>query len=542
MRNEKKELQNIHYLYGTKAVMRTYGWTYSPKLFCSRIFQIGIQAIAVLLTCVVLSSCSKEKEKETETEKSPVKISTTGIVPVDIPTTGFDYPGDRSQIQAWADTWQIDKITEHSWNIWAGMTTGSGQTYEGAELPVWETWCGTIDVFYKICEKKTKPPRDFIQATQLSHNSEKANKSELRLVAFNKYNPAMANFMAINHPGPKDLKYDYTERQGLASLNAAWPKGTPIADRKIQDTPYSPGKATAIEIKPVMYVVKARQITTVPLWLGPMESTVAKTPIAGNDCTGVVNSSSPNAAKCHPDPATWLTCVILDPNSAASIPNPIPATEAQIKAAEKGATPKCSTFLYASLDTIYHTKMDGSEASDFNNVQAGSGVKAEAGDFAVLTAMHINTKTIVNWTWQTMWWQPGDDTVNKFPGSKQGMTSNVKSYWRNYAMCTAYNQTEGKSSEIIQVCFNPFLETSSQIPDGLQSNCMSCHGTATAGKMVNGNVSTLHYPKNYTKSIDFNNDPMFKDFTRTDFSWAIPSNSLGPSVAATLRNKHKQTR
>ena len=69
MRNEKKELQNIHYLYGTKVLMRAYGWRYSPKLFCSRIFQIGIQAIAVLLTCVVLSSCSKEKETETEKGK-----------------------------------------------------------------------------------------------------------------------------------------------------------------------------------------------------------------------------------------------------------------------------------------------------------------------------------------------------------------------------------------------------------------------------------------------------------------------------------------
>jgi hypothetical protein len=343
----------------------------------------------------------------------------------------------------------------------------------------------------------------------------------------------MSDYLAAGHAGPGGGTYDYTSKKSLATLNAAWPDATPIADRKVEETPYIAGQATAIEIKPVMFVVKAAQLTAVPLWRGPQDSTVATTPVnhngTPNDCSGVIDSDSPNADICHPDPTTWLTCVLVDPAITGAPPStaPVPATAAQIAGAEKGAAPNCTTYLYAPISTVYGTVMDAAEAAAFNSVQETKGVTAAAGDIAVLIAMHINTKTIINWTWQTMWWQPGDDTVNDFPGNKKGMTDLVVGSFRNYAMCTGYGQTMGASSHTMQVCFNPFLETSTGIPDGLQSNCTSCHGTATVGAIDSkGGLTTLSYPEAYTAPIDFENDPAFKPFTRTDFSWAIPVNAL----------------
>lgn len=114
------------------------------------------------------------------------------------------------------------------------------------------------------------------------------------------------------------------------------------------------------------------------------------------------------------------------------------------------------------------------------------------------------------------------------------MTDNVAGPWRNYAMCTAWNQTKGNASKDMVVCFNPFLETSSGIPAGQTSNCMSCHGTATAGSPLSGSplsLPTLSYPAAYKQPIDFNNDPRYATFTRTDFSWAIPSNAMVPPAA-----------
>ena len=71
------------------------------------------------------------------------------------------------------------------------------------------------------------------------------------------------------------------------------------------------------------------------------------------------------------------------------------------------------------------------------------------------------------------------------------------------------------------------------IPAGQTSNCMSCHGTATAGSPLSGSplsLPTLSYPAAYKQPIDFNNDPRYATFTRTDFSWAIPSNAFAPAA------------
>ena len=128
--------------------------------------------------------------------------------------------------------------------------------------------------------------------------------------------------------------------------------------------------------------------------------------------------------------------------------------------------------------------------------------------------MHVNTKEIVQWTWQTFWWQGGEGPPNNFPGGIANLTDKVRNEWRNYAMCANYSQTRGKSSPEMDVCFNPYLETSCGIPSGITSNCTSCHGGAAIG-------GGTGYPPMYDKPIDFDNDPAFKGATRTDFSWAI---------------------
>ena len=335
----------------------------------------------------------------------------------------------------------------------------------------------------------------------------------------------MADYIAVMHPGPVNTDYDYTQQASLAALNSSWPQDTPIEDRKVQETPYIPNKTAAIETKPVIFLVKQNQLTPVPLWQGPEDSNAP-------NCQGVTNANRPDAANCHPDPTTWLTCVLVDPALPGADPATPPksATQQQIDSAVSDAKLNCKNYLYAPISTIYHTQMDQFEATKFNKVQPEAGITAVAGDFAVLTAMHVNTKEIINWTWQTFWWQPGEDPPEDYPGSKNGMTDKVKSEWRNYAACTAYNQTQGTGSSQIQVCFNPYLETSARIPDGLQSNCMSCHGTATV-KDLAGNPPTiqkLSYPSEYKTPIDFNNNSIFADYTRTDFSWAIPSDSHPP--------------
>ncbi len=484
------------------------------KSLCAYAFAFALVLFAI--------SCQQSPSSQTNSAANSATPAATpasaGITPADIPA-GYGYPGDRTQIQSWADAWEIAKITDHTWNMWAGMTANSGQTFNGSQLPYWETWCGTEDVFGGACganKTMSRPGRPFRIASQLTHEANLKGLSaqpDTTVVSFNKFNPSMAQYLQAKHAGPGTAgPYSYTSKSSLIALNAAWPASTPTVDRKVEESPYQPSTngATgfaAIETKPVIFLVKASGLTPMPLWQGPAAST----------------------NQTNPTPNTWKTCVLLDPaNTAGPATAPVPATQAQIAAKVASPSYGCTNYLYAPLTTIYSFKMDAADAAAWNQLQSFGGTAA-AGDYGVLGGMHVNSKEIINWTWQTFWWQPGPDTPNNFPGSKAGMTANVQGAWRNYASCTAYNQTQGKASTKMVVCFNPFLETSSGIPAGLTSNCMSCHGTATAAGS-NNQLKTLSYPSSYTKPISFGEgtvpiDPIFTGYTRTDFSWAIPVNA-----------------
>lgn len=494
------------------------------------------QVLAPLVAALLLCACNREEpaaEPAPVVEKAAAPAAGTGtITPVDIPA-GYGYPGDRATFQGWADSWNIDAITASAWDLWAGMTSDSGQVYEGAALPVWETWCGTEEAFAPGgCTTMTRPARAFERPAQIHHMHRLRGlaaadaPADTSVVSFNKFNPAMAGYLAARHAGPGAGGYDYTSAESLATLNAAWPANTPVAARIVEEAPYAAAGAngapgySAMETKPVIFLVKSKGLTAIPLWQGPAQSSAPKNAV----------------------PESWFTCVLLDPaNTAGPDTAPVAATPQQIAAAVPDKSLSCKTYLYAPLSTIYAFRMDADSAAAFNNdgAQGDGGLVAQAGDYGVLAGMHVNTKTLKDWTWQTFWWQPGGDTPNAFPGSKQGMTDKVQGAWRNYAMCTAWNQTKGNASTDMVVCFNPFLETSSGIPAGQTSNCVSCHGVATAGAIASsgGGVNTMSYPLDYAKPIDFDGNPCiagacFESFTKTDFSWAIPGNARPQTTAS----------
>ncbi len=492
--------------------------------------------LALSTAALLLAACNQETPPPPQPAPAEPAVTAApapaveGVKPVDVPA-GYGYPGNRDEFQAWADAWKIDQITTAAWNLWAGMTSDSGQKWNGAVLPVWETWCGTEEVFSPAgCQAMGRPAHGFMRPHQIGHMARlkgAAVPTDTAVVSFNKFNPSMAAYIAARHAGPGG-EYAYNAMQDLANLNAAWPAETPIASRTLEDAPYQPDEGDKIgfagmETKPVMFLVKdpknlpqGQTLTPVPLWQGTAQS-----------------NAPANAV-----PESWFTCVLLDPaNTSAPDTAPVAATSEQVAQAVPNSTYACDPkkYLYAPLSTIYSFRMDQAEADAWNEAQAGndSGVKAQSGDYTVLAAMHVNTKAISNWTWETFWWQPGGDTPGGFPGSKQGMTDNVAGAWRNCAMCTAWNQTKGNASKDMVVCFNPYLETSTGIPAGQTSNCMSCHGTATAGSPLTGtppSLPTLDYPPAYKQPIDFKNDPRYSTFTRTDFSWAIPGNAFQPAT------------
>lgn len=481
---------------------------------------MGTVHVLTLLALLAVAACAPPgAETETDTEPAPEAAEASGIVPQPIPP-GFDFPAERAALQALVDADDVPAMRTHAWNVWAGMTTDSKSQFNGQTLPIWETWLATDQVFLDPpregaveVEPRDRPARSFVDPAQFFHvpsqQGEPVSAEDDLVVGFNKYDPSMVTYLWEAHTAPDapGQEFFYTSNASLTALNATWADGTPLADRKVSEAPNP-----AIELKPVMLWVRATGLTALPFWQGPAAS------VAPN-CEGVTPASlrQPGPTSCHPEPGTWTHCVVIDP--AAETSELVPATAEQFEQADKRQAPKCTAenALYGGLDMLYHFPLDAQEAADFNREQNPQ-VKAEAGDYAVLAAMHVNTKEIIEWTWQTFWWQGGQSPPDDFPGSLAELTANVEGPWRNYAMCTAYSQTtEPNGQGEMRICFNPFLETSITIPDGIRSNCVSCHGTARIPQ--NGDH---FYPPDYNQPVDFGDPAYFKGDTKTDFSWAMP--------------------
>ncbi len=60
---------------------------------------------------------------------------------------GPNFPVPTATINGWIDAGDTAAIRGHAWSLWQAMAAPSGETFNGQELPIWETWAGPNDVF-----------------------------------------------------------------------------------------------------------------------------------------------------------------------------------------------------------------------------------------------------------------------------------------------------------------------------------------------------------------------------------------------------------
>jgi hypothetical protein len=140
--------------------------------------------------------------------------------------------------------------------------------------------------------------------------------------------------------------------------------------------------------------------------------------------------------------------------------------------------------------------------------------------------MHVTTKEDANWTWQTFWWNYNQ------PFPYGGPPASVPAPFNNYAMCTAYSMTVNpvnNTSGQNVLCYNPYLETGLSV-NGIQSNCMTCHGVASFGTNANNpgyppfvNMSDFISATQTTDDVTY-----FNCQTQTDFSWFMANLAGNP--------------
>jgi len=421
-------------------------------------------------------------------------------------SAGYGFPTDESVLTGYVDSNDIRAIRRHAWNLWAGLNAPSHFRWHGRVLPVWETWYSATEVYVDGPDAATD--RSFHHPFQVPRQSKHLSK------AFGQKSAAVLSFVRYDRPAAEHVwDQNYYLRKTLNDLRKRFDRERfPVAQRTIE--PFPP---QAVALKVVFWLIKKNGPTALPYW-----DPRYPPPPGGQTPTHL----------------TWRRCAAVD----ASGRLPVGKLETVICNGRRQQAP------VVHLDRFYHYRLsdrtDVMDARDFllefsqpkeeEQFVANRGQRhPEIGDYAALMAMHVTTKEMDTWTWQTFWWSPrpdeGPDAADRTPS--------VKGVFRNYHMCTAYSMvTPRRADGGPAVCFDPFLETDlgptkpftfngktypADPMAGTESNCMSCHARAATPALQSGPVPSANYGRISNQGYLSPTSDYYKGLLRTDFLWSV---------------------
>nr|WP_199067785.1 hypothetical protein [Chromobacterium sp. ASV5] len=440
------------------------------------------------------------------------------------------FPVSETKLNDWIYGSQNAELYRHSWDIWAGLNQVVGKV-NNVPVRAFETWATPSLMLYqtnggktlqanaapaKAPAVKTLPslelqlPHQFVNIRpKLKAAANGASPvGDTNILVSVAYNPpaaqhAVNNKLFLQQTLDQYLKNGYTEVPNFPS--------------------------NAITIKPVYKHISAKvfsnKLYVMPGWPG-----------------------TPSPARAF-DQSEWGSCVYVNITGTGAGGNSI---DTGCKGANAG-----NTFY---LNNFIHHKLNAAEAAALNKRQPDA--QASAGDYAILVGMHVTTREIKRWTWQTYWWSANADQPYS-PSSAEiaafRKQTPLDPAANHYAMAVAYQMvqpaqpiTGGKNVGSSLIAYNPYLESgfdpsvfdycasvggggTDAIPSkancdkpnpninrfGVQTNCMTCHHMAMYNPKTNYKDSANRerpYATDFYMSLQ---DPAFNGSLKLDFAWSL---------------------
>src|SRR5206468_4072634 len=143
------------------------------------------------------------------------------------------------------------------------------------------------------------------------------------------------------------------------------------------------------------------------------------------------NSTNPPV----PDPTTWTKKMVVIPPDLN-----VEAKTFKLQDADE-------LLPAVPLSYLYHIKLTKQDATAL-------GPKAKEGDYMILVAMHVSSREIDNWTWQTFWW-----SLDK-PEIPEAAKNHIKAPFDHYQVAVGYSfmTAPNNPDSLTLTCFNPYLE------------------------------------------------------------------------------------
>ena len=172
----------------------------------------------------------------------------------------------------------------------------------------------------------------------------------------------------------------------------------------------------------------------------------------------------------------------------------------------------------------------------------------EQADYLVLDAFHFATKEQKEWVWATFWWH---DRPEVGPFAEGRPILDVRSPWNHYLMQISYDMDFPREPDGgPHIAFNPYLE--GYLPEGVQSNCMSCHRRSVWDEPGQPDTEVLHMDGSSTPPLPFEDivvrgrtaatatylDTPFERQRKLGFLWTLRNHAVdGPGPPAPCEPK-----
>ncbi|POA97051.1 hypothetical protein C2134_19050 [Chromobacterium sinusclupearum] len=438
------------------------------------------------------------------------------------------FPMPETQLNEWIYSSRNSELYRHSWDIWAGLNHVVG-TVNKVPVRAFETWSTPTLMLYQINSGKMlqanastakhstvgalpalelQQPHQFLNITPRLKAAapDQANVGDTKIFVSVAYNPpaaqhAVNNKLFLQKTLDQYVKNGYTEVPNFPS--------------------------NAITIKPVYKHISAQKYAN-KLYVMP----------------GWPGTPSPAKAFLEQD---WGSCVYINIKGSGQGGNSI----------DQGCKgPNTSNTFY--LNNFIHHQLTAEEAKVVQKQITGREVVS--GDYIILVGMHVTTREIKRWAWQTYWWSANSDQPY-LPSNAEiaafRKQSPLDPAANHYAMAVAYQMvqpaqpiTGGQNTGSSLIAYNPHLEagfdpgvfqscasvggayaapsdTNCNKPDpsinryGVQSNCMTCHNMAMYNPKTNYKDKANRqkpYATDFYMSLQ---DKAFDGSLKLDFAWSL---------------------
>ena len=497
-----------------------------------------------LLFLVLLITCSALIIQCENTSKND--LEKTGVIkPVPLPVVinGFHFPEDSNLIYKWVNdskysptNYDSSSIYQHAWGIWAGLTDPTQQVYAGDSLLVFETWMGLNEIREAIEKNISVCDSSFTKTARATLTRPKQYEHAANFALQN------ASKFASSKKGPKIdrptensftqwVTVSYSPSAACYATNTQIFKQSAInkyyAKDGIGQIPVFPN--TAVTIKPtyLVYHDSINSLLRMPVWLNapnPPDS---------------VNVSQ------------FTYCVYIDiKNQQKEGKKLVPVLQTDTVSADIAkATCNLKDFISFRVDKKMADLMNQQDSvQGMNNVPNKGYGKAKAGELAVLVGMHVTTKEIAKWTWQTFFWTPDPENPG-IPSSQlavktrpSGLKGAAAHYAANaaYVMLTPNDAVNTTKNAGPMFGYNPYLEggfgpttfglTNNFNPNykfGMQTNCMNCHALAVPQPPGTGQTFGQYSTDQYIHPYQ---DSLFKNQVKLDFAWSIQTAIINDTI------------